>query len=140
MSLKDARLARLPGLGLDRDEDIIVFLELADDCLVHGNTLGDVEHHHDGEGAEKQLPGQVHVVDAFARDGYAPLLDGRDVGVSGVGEDDGGVGPFHDDLQVDVPLAEDGVVVLGRDLHRREHGHRARAISTPIVLKKRFQI
>ena len=77
---------------------------------------------------------------AVAGDGDAPLLDGRDVGVSGVGEDDGGVGPFHDDLQVDVPLAEDGVVVLGRDLHRREHGHQARAISTPIVLKKRFQI
>ena len=92
-------------LRLDRNEDIIFLLKLADDRLVHGETLGDVEHHHDGERAEQQLPGQVHVVDAAARDGHAPLLDRRDVGVSGVWEDDGGVGPVHDDLQVDVPLA-----------------------------------
>ena len=38
-----------------------------------------VEHHHDGEGAEEQLPGQVNIVDAVAGDGDAPLLDGRDV-------------------------------------------------------------
>ena len=113
MCLDDAGLTRLPGLGLDRYEDIIVLLKLAYDGLVHGDTFGDIKHHHDWEGAEEQLPGQVNIVDAVAGDGYAPLLDGRDVWIPRVGEDDGGVGPVHDDLQVGFTLAEDGGVVLG---------------------------
>ena len=52
-------------------------------------------------------------MDPVAGDGDAPLLDGRDVGVPDVEEDDGGVGPVHDDLQVGFPLAEDGGLVLG---------------------------
>ena len=51
-------------------------------------------------------------MDGVARDGHRALLDGRDVGVSGVGEDDGGVGPLHDDLLVDV-VFEDRDMVLG---------------------------
>ena len=75
-------------------------------------------------------------MDAVAGDGDAALLDGRDVWTPRVGEDDGGVGPVRDDLQVDVPLAEDGGVVLGRDLHSHEHRDRAGAASTPLLKKR----
>ena len=65
-------------------------------------------------------PGEVNVVDGVAADGHGALLDWGNVWVSGVREDDGGVGLLHDDLQVDVSLAEDRSVVLGRHLHRHE--------------------
>ena len=71
-------------------------------------------------------------MDGVAADRHRSFLDWGNVGVSGVRKYDGGVGLLHDDLQVDVPLAEEGGVVLGRDLHRHEHGYcTGGATSTP---------
>ena len=75
-------------------------------------------------------------MNGVAADRHRSFLDGRNVGVSGVRKYDGGVGLLHDDLQVDVPLAEYCRVVLGRDLHRHEDRHCPRISSTPIVLNK----
>ena len=105
------------------------YLQLADDAVVHRETLRDVEHHDDGEGAEQQLAGQVHVVDRVAADRDRPLLDRGDVGVPGVGEDDGGVGSVHDDLQVYIPFPEHRGVMLGRDLHGHEHRNTSRSLN-----------
>ena len=79
-------------------------------------------------------------MDAVARYGHAPLLNRRDIGITGIREDNGGVGPVHDYLQVDVALAKNCGVMLGRDLHRHEDRHRARVTSTPIVLNKNIMI
>ena len=59
------------------------------------------------------LPCQVDVVYGVAADCDGSLLDGRNVGISGVREDDCSVCPLHDDLQVDIALAKNGGVVLG---------------------------
>merc|ERR1719233_1387983 len=100
----------------------MIYLKLADDGLVHLQRLGQVEHHNYGEGAKQQLPGEVYVVDGTTY-GDRSLLDGRDVGIPSIREDDGRVGSLHDYLQINVPLPQDSGVVLGRDLHRHHYWH-----------------
>ena len=65
-------------------------------------------------------PGLINIVNGVAADCHRSFLDWGNVGVSGVGEYDGGVGLLHDDLQVDVSLAQHRSVVLWRHLHRHE--------------------
>ena len=65
-------------------------------------------------------PGEVNIVDGVAADRHGSFLDWGNVWVSGVREYNSGVGLLHDDLQVDVPLAEHRGVMLGRHLHRHE--------------------
>ena len=59
-------------------------------------------------------------MDGVAADRHGSFLDWGNVWVSGVREYNSGVGLLHDDLQVDVSLAEDRSVVLRRNLHRHE--------------------
>ena len=67
-----------------------------------------------------------------AADRNGSFLDWGNVWVSGVREYNSGVGLLHDDLQVDVPLAEHRGVMLGRHLHRHEDW--AVHVSTLIII------
>ena len=59
-------------------------------------------------------------MNGVAADRHGSFLDRGNVRVSGVRKYDGRVGLLHDDLQVDVSLAEHSSVMLWRHLHRHE--------------------
>ena len=59
-------------------------------------------------------------MDGVAADRHGSFLNWGNVWVSGVREYNSGVGLLHDDLQVDVSLAEHSSVMLWRHLHRHE--------------------
>ena len=96
----------------------------------------DVEHHHHRQRPDQELPGQVDVMDGVAGDGDGTLLDGRNVGILGVREDDGSVGPLHDDLQVDVVLAKNSDVVMWRYFHGHEDWDITRTLVTVSTLHR----
>ena len=50
-----------------------------------------------------------------ASDGDRPLSDGRYVGIRGIGKQNGGVGPLHDDPQIVIILPDHNVMVSRRD-------------------------
>ena len=66
-------------------------------------------------------------------DGYRSFLDGGDIGVTSIWEYDGGVGSLHDDLEVDVSLAQHRGVMLGRDLHGHDYRHAASQAGAQVV-------
>ena len=40
------------------------YLEFLNHCFLKHNVFGQIEHHDDGQGAEQELPRQVHVMDS----------------------------------------------------------------------------
>ena len=71
-------------------------------------------------------------MNGVAADRHRSFLDWGNVGVSGVRKYDGGVGLLHDDLQVDVSLAQHRSVMLRRHLHR--HEDRAVHVSGTLII------
>ena len=69
-------------------------------------------------------------------DGYGSFLYGGDIGVTSIWEYDGGVGSLHDDLEVNVSLAQHRGVMLGRDLHGHDHRHAASQAGAQVVHKQ----